>query len=206
MDCDTVFLSEFAVETTDFGVTTGISTWVSKPPLERVEFHGGGSSLEYSLRDAVLPVLVSQVELKDVWQWVQPQEHPVTFGTLDSLRGTSSSWKSAVEGTAEWGALALARFEFQALVPPLWTDEEEYVLFRFEKHRGLFGRSWWLQHPLSNDHWRTAPFGALTVVDLAGLSSALEEGSEECVQWTPSSRLHPQLNLWLTPADRAGHR
>ena len=65
------------------------------------EDDGSGSSLVYTSRDVVLLILVPQVESKDPWTWEQPpQQHPVTFETLENLRGTYTSRKEFVERTA----------------------------------------------------------------------------------------------------------
>ena len=59
-------------------------------------------SLVYTLRDVVLPFVVPQVHFKDPWEWNKPEEaHPVTIATVDSIRGTASSWKQYIEGTTE---------------------------------------------------------------------------------------------------------
>lgn len=166
------------------------------------EFEGTRWYLEYTFRDAVLPVVVSQVECHDPWEC----EQPATFATLENLRGTCSSWKEFVEGTVEWGALILARAEFQALATPRWVDEEEYVHSRFRKHRSLFSASWRLQQPLADDRWRTAAFSTLTGADLAGLSVALEEDGESCEVAAEAVVFRPAANLWICPSDRVGAR
>lgn len=166
---------------------------------------GNGHALEYIFRDAVLAVLVPQVEYTDPWKWDQPpEEHPATFATLETLRGTCRSWAEFVEGTAEWGALTLARDDFQSLQHPRWMDEEEYVHFRFQHHRSLFSTSWRLKRPLVDDRWRTAPFATLTAVDLRGLSSALQEDGDYCEHGADSNVLRPAPNLWIAPRDRLG--
>ena len=87
-------------------------------------------------------------------------------------------WREFVEGTTEWGALTLARHEFQALEPPTWTDEEEFVFFYFHKYWTLFSKNWKLPKPLDNDVWRTSSFGDLSASNLSKLSMALERRQE----------------------------
>ena len=72
--------------------------------LKPTFFVANEGSLEYTLQDSVLPILVPQVHFTDPWDWNQPaEEHPATFETLDNLRGTYTLWKDCVEGTAEGG-------------------------------------------------------------------------------------------------------
>ena len=145
---------------------------------------------------------MSQVHFKDPWEWDKPnEEHPVTIATIDNIRGTTSSWKDFIEGTAEWGAITLACQDYDMLVPPVWVPEEEFVLFKFEEYRSLFTRNWILPCPLPDDRWRTAGFGDLTVADLIGLCAALQEASE-WLQTPSTSYLQPTLTLWITPVAR----
>ena len=91
----------------------------------------------------------------------------------------------------------VAREEFQELSQPVWTEEDEIILFRFNKHYSLFEKNWDLQHPLPNDTWRTTPFGELSTEDLWGLSATLEEFGQECLQWLHSGRIRPNLYRWI---------
>lgn len=168
------------------------------------DFDASDPSLEYCFRDVVLLVLVPQVYFTDPWIWDKPQqEHSTTFATLEYVRGTCSSWKDFIDGTAEWGALTVAQEEFCLLVPPIWTNKEEYVLLQFQKHPSLFSKIWWLQHPHFDDRWRTAPFGDLSAAKLQGLSLALEEDGHPCAEWEHSV-LRPTPHLRITPNARVG--
>ena len=109
-----------------------------------------------------------------------------------------------MEGMAEWGALILAKDKFQALAPPRWVEEEEYVYSRFQKHCSIFSASWRLQQPLADNRWRTRVFFTLTIADLSGLSVALQEDGEACELAADAVVFHPVANLWITPSDRVG--
>ena len=97
------------------------------------------------------------------------------------MRGTCTTWKDFVEATPEWGALMVAREEFRELLQLVWIEEDEFILFRFNKHCSLFEKNWDLQHSLPNDTWKTTPFCELSVEDLRGLSVALEKFGQECL-------------------------
>lgn len=170
-----------------FGELT-ISAW---------EANGSRYSLEYPLRDVVLPFVVPQVHVSGPWE----SENPVTIATVDSIRGTSRSWKSFVEGTVEWGAIVLVRRDFDSLVPPVWVTEEDFVLSKFEAYRCLLKSNWILRGPLADDRWRTAYFGDLTEADLAGLCVALDEAVES-VETPATGFLKPNPTLWITPTCR----
>lgn len=158
--------------------------------------------LEYTFRDCVLRVVVPQVEFTEPWEWDQPAEAtPATLNTLQCLRDTCSAWRDFVEGTAEWAALTLARYEFECLVPPTWSDEEEFVSDRFQKYRGLFSTCYWLPRPLENDLWRTSSLDKLTAPELQLLSLALDN-AQPFGCWTHSAYRHPTKLLWICPDDR----
>lgn len=164
---------------------------------------GTSGTLEYTLRDTVLRVLVLQVQVTDVWTWDEPPEaHPVTFDTLADLRGTCSSWREYVEGTAEWAALILARYEFSCLVPPLWNTESDFLECRFQLHRDLFSCTTWLPRPLDNN-LRTLPLEHLHATDLEVLSAALA-GGQQLARWERTGHLRSAPRLWISPDDRRG--
>jgi len=103
----------------------------------------------------------------------------------------------------EWGALTLAEHKLNSLAPPMRTREDDFVQYRFQKHRMIFNTNWCLEGLLEVDHWRTIAFGNLDAWDLAGLNMALEN-AQEFGGWASNGCLHPSPNLWIYPQDCAG--
>ena len=84
----------FSIRLYSFLVSISMESIVSsfaRLSLAPADTYSAQFSLEYPLRDVVLPIIVSQIHFKDPWEWdKRDEEHPVTIATIDNIRGTAS--------------------------------------------------------------------------------------------------------------------